>query len=210
MIKQDDVVRRIPEDVTAALAALLSNRIRAHRDYEPPGEGIRDDGECRLFGVRADVLLDVLWSAGLLVPPVRSADAAARASLPPGAVETLAAVVGPLLRAHPDRLRRPRPWPGDEPSDRALWDTAGRAEILDALWNAGLLTIPGGAPLDGIPAGQVDQLRRVRAAWDQLAIARVCLDDLVRAGALSPDDPTAARVHAAADLLLPLANATPR
>lgn len=65
--------------------------------------------------------------------------------LPPGAGEALAAALESRLRAN--RHQPDGGYAGDpEAPAAALWDNAGRDELLDALWDAGLLAVPGGAP----------------------------------------------------------------
>ena len=60
-----------------------------------------------------------------------------RTGLPPGAADALAAALEPRLRVHHDT-------PGLSPAD--LFEVAGKGELLDALWDAGMLAAPGGAP----------------------------------------------------------------
>jgi hypothetical protein len=58
--------------------------------------------------------------------------------LPDGAAAALAAVLAPRLRA-----RRPD---GSGVDDKTLWAEASNSELLDALWDAGLLAVPGAPP----------------------------------------------------------------
>lgn len=69
----------------------------------------------------------------------------ARTGLPPGAAEALAAALEPRLRAN--RYQPDGGYSGDpEAPAAALWDNAGVAELLDALWDSGLLAVPNGKP----------------------------------------------------------------
>jgi len=70
---------------------------------------------------------------------------ARRTGLPPGAAEALAAALGPRLRAN-RHLPEHKDRGGQEATDQALLDTAGGRELLDALWDSGMLAVPGGPP----------------------------------------------------------------